>query len=487
MNVRIPHKFIIEISQLYMWDILEYCSHYSKSLFTDDTPDINATKRFRFPDGEVLVSGWGLVDLSYYACRYASNEESSIRIINDIDFLRIYSLCDDYHNDLDGKILRKYKKKNETLLFFHCFYGEQARFQMIKPQYDTLHRTIYLINTILRDNYPEIPVDDIFEEYFCQSIDDVGTVLLSSWTSSSEHHYVLQNITNTNGYLVPERIVPVLEHYAATPDQIKDSAIERQQFYCTPIIKTADGNYLVSNIYLYIFTFLEYPYWLLRTHYMQLKSQEFTNKYGKCFEIYFKELLEEYLPEGSYEKIDEDVHEERADWKIDFGGYKVLVEQKSAIAAISSKQQIPDVENTEVFLRRHWMKAISQLYHTERHYGDSDYIKMILVSDDYFKDEVLDCVFDLEENDVNNDGRYWLVSIDMMEVLLYTYKHSPDAFQAIMDEKNQLELSHSNDGRDLYRIVKKHGIDKNYHIIQEKYTGFFNEIKNRVVTDLGET
>ena len=109
---------------------------------------------------------------------------------------------------------------------------------------------------------------------------------------------------------------------------------------------------------------------------------------------------------------------------------------------------------------------------------------MILVADDYFMDEVLDCAFDVDESCPDNDGRYWLVSIDMMEVLLHTFKNSPDKFSQIMDEKNHLELSHSKDGRDLFRIINKYGIDKNYHINQSKYSQFLDDIKEEVIKDI---
>ena len=484
MKAKLPHPFILKIKSCYLWDILDYCSEFSKDLFNrnDSETDINAAKRYYFRGGKALVTGWGLSYLSYFACKYASRQKSANRIKSNVDFLVLYSSFDNYHNDLDGKILGK--NRGKTLLYVLCFFGEQFRFQMVKPQYDTLWRTMYIVDTILRNNYPNIPIDDIFQVKFGLSIKEVGIILLASWTSSTKSHYVLQHITNSKGLLSHERIIPVLKYYSATPDEVKDSPIERQFFYSKPLLKTPDGNYLLSNIYLYIFTFLEYPYWVLKDYYLHLGSQEFTNAYGECFEIYFKELLAEYLEPEMYRRIPVERKKKRADWRIDIGGYKILIEQKSSIASILIKQQFPDIEKTEIFIKRNWLAAISQLYNTEKDFNDCEYIKIILVAEDYFQDETLDCVFDLDESYPENDGRYWLVSIDMMEVLLHTFKNSPELFVAIMDEKKQLELSHSKNGRDLFRIVNKHGIEKNYHINQSKFTQFLDDIMQQIVDDI---
>lgn len=484
MKARLPHPFIMKISQYYCWDILDYCSEFSKSIFYQDTSktDINATKLYYVHGKTIRVTGWGLSYLCYFACRHASRHSSSKRIKSDLDFLLIYALFDEYHNHLDGEILRR--NRGKTLLYVHCFFGEQQRFQMVKPQYDTLRRTMYMIDTILRKNYPQIPIDAIFQEKFSLSMREVAAILLASWTSSVKSHYLWKQFTNTKGLFVPERTIPVFDYYSTTPEKIKASSIGSQLFYSKPLIKTSDGNYLLSNIYLYIFTFLEFPYWVIKDYYLQLDSREFTSAYGECFEIYFKELLAEYLDSSMYSRIPEERKKKRADWKLEIGGYKILVEQKSSVASILSKQQFPDIDKTEKFISRNWVSAIKQLSNTERDYNDGDYIKMILVADDYFMDEVLDCAFDVDESCPDNDGRYWLVSIDMMEVLLHTFKNSPDKFSQIMDEKNHLELSHSKDGRDLFRIINKYGIDKNYHINQSKYSQFLDDIKEEVIKDI---
>lgn len=484
MKARLPHPFIMKISQYYSWDILDYCSELSKSIFYQGSSElgISATKVFHVHGRPLFVTGWGLFYLCYYACQHASSQISARRITSDLDFLLLYASFDEYHNYLDGEILGKHK--GQTLLYFHCFFGEQKRFQMVKPQYDTLCRTMYMIDTILRKNYPQIPIDTIFQEKFSLSMKEVAAILLASWTSSVKSHYLWKQFTNTRGLFVPERTIPVFDYYSTTPEIIRASSIGSQLFYSKPLIKTSDGNYLLSNIYLYIFTFLEFPYWVIKDYYLQLGSREFTSAYGECFEIYFQELLAEYLDSDMYERVPEERKKKRADWKLEIGGYKILVEQKSSVASILSKQQFPDIDKTELFIKRNWLAAINQLYNTEKDYNDGEYIKIILVADDYYMDEVLDCVFDIDENCPANDGRYWLVSIDMMEVLLHTFINSPDKFSQIMDEKNRLELSHSKEGRDLFRIINKYGIDKNYHINQSKYTQFLDEVKEEVINDI---
>ena len=38
-----------------------------------------------------------------------------------------------------------------------------------------------------------------------------------------------------------------------------------------------------------------------------------------------------------------------------------------------------------------------------------------------------------------------------------------------MEEKNRLELEHSNEGRSLFMIINKFGIESNKHIQQQKF------------------
>ena len=278
-------------------------------------------------------------------------------------------------------------------------------------------------------------------------------------------------------------ILPILEYYSCTLEEIKMSDLKRQIFYSKPLIKTPDNNFIISNYHLFFFCFQECVYWLIRDYYNQNGSRAFTSEYGKCFEDYFHELLNEYLSNEQFERIQEG-RTQKADWKLTIGDYKLLVEQKSSLAYIGVKQQTPDLEKAASFLRKTWGKANKQLDNTEKEISDGEYIKIILVVDDYFMDEALDIVFQVDDDLPENDGRYWLVSIDMMEMLLYTYKNVPDKFLLIMEEKMSLELEHSSDGRSFSMLFSKYDINKNEHINQHKFLKYKEEIFKIVKEDL---
>ena len=130
------------------------------------------------------------------------------------------------------------------------------------------------------------------------------------------------------------------------------------------------------------------------------------------------------------------------------------------LAYISTRSQ------TKTYITRNWLKALKQLHKTEQLYKkDSEaIIKIVLVYEDYFKDEILENAFKLEGNEVEDDGYYWLASIADVEMLLHTHNKKPDLFNKIVETKIALETSKSREGRELGQIMNRFGVNINEHI-----------------------
>lgn len=481
MKARMPHPCILKFRQYNVYNIITCISQYSKRLFYLNNSDINAVILQTSSYGQVYISAWELVDMIYFAIQHSSLEPSAKVINNEREFVDLYHFFDSYKNDIDIEIINNYR--DNVLLFVHCFGGEQTRFQMVKPQMDSFFRTMYLLDVVMRRMIPKINIDQIIYEKLHLSLIEFSTAIFSLWAGSKDKIIVPVDITNSKSLLRSKNILPILEYYSCTLEEIKMSDLKRQIFYSKPLIKTPDNNFIISNYHLFFFCFQECVYWLIRDYYNQNGSRAFTSEYGKCFEDYFHELLNEYLSNEQFERIQEG-RTQKADWKLTIGDYKLLVEQKSSLAYIGVKQQTPDLEKAASFLRKTWGKAIKQLDNTEKEISDGEYIKIILVVDDYFMDEALDIVFQVDDDLPENDGRYWLVSIDMMEMLLYTYKNVPDKFLLIMEEKMSLELEHSSDGRSFSMLFSKYDINKNEHINQHKFLKYKEEIFKIVKEDL---
>ena len=110
-----------------------------------------------------------------------------------------------------------------------------------------------------------------------------------------------------------------------------------------------------------------------------------------------------------------------------------------------------------------WGKAVTQLENTEKELQKSAPIKIILVYEDYYKCECLDMLFAYNK-DYHNDNRYWLVTINELEILLNLYRVDKEKALEILAEKNELELSRSTQGRELMQIFDRHSITKNKYL-----------------------
>ena len=483
MKAMIPHWCIQKFSQYNVWNILLSISQYSKMIYNSQTDEIGGALLKKSTSGKIHITAWGLVDMAYFAVQYCSRESCAKMVSSEKEFIDLFHIFFTYQNELDRKRRKEYRKN--LRLFVYSLGGEQTKYQMIKPPFDDFFRSMYIIDVIMRRSFPNIDIDQIVYKKFNMDIIELCTVLFSVWVGSADKPIAVIDITNANSLLRKNSIVPILDYYSCTLEEINNSQLKRQIFYSKPLIRTPDKNFIVSNYYLLLYCFQECVYWIVRDYYFQKGSREFTSTYGKCFEIYFRELLQEYLREDQFEKIQED-KTQKADWKLSIGEFKILVEQKSSLIFIDAKQQTPDMDKAISFVKSNWGKAIRQLHNTEKEYNDGPYIKIILITDDYYIDEVLDTVFEVDNSLPENDGRYWLVTIDMMEALLYTYKNSPEVFFDIMKEKNRLELDHSNEGRSLFTILNRFGIESNEHINQQRFTQYKDKIFEILQKDLGE-
>ena len=116
---------------------------------------------------------------------------------------------------------------------------------------------------------------------------------------------------------------------------------------------------------------------------------------------------------------------------------------------------------------KNWGEAVEQLDNTQKARKMINPIKIILVYEDYYKSECLEELFELD-NSLVNDNKYWLVTIREFEMLLMICHDDLELFRLIVNEKDNSEITHSNQGRDLCQFFEK------YHIYENKYLYEFN-------------
>lgn len=171
------------------------------------------------------------------------------------------------------------------------------------------------------------------------------------------------------------------------------------------------------NAHLMLALFVNSNYWVLRNHYLKIRSQVFLNAFGVYFERYVEELLNYCLEKNQYTHVQEVNDEKRADWLIEIDNYNFIVEQKSSLSILGIKQTQTDINAIKQHILKNWGEAVRQLSCTQSALEIKKPIKVILVYEDYFKAECLDELFALDTS-LRDDRSYWLLNIREFEMLI---------------------------------------------------------------------
>lgn len=489
MKAHLPHEFIIKLKQYNLFDVLKNISEYSSELFCQKESGLTAAKvetlTLGYRSGEILIPAWHLVDMAYLAIQHCDGDKT---INNKNDFFMLANLYNGYYqgNERNQPFLRYKSQFNDFMLYLYGFIGEQFKFQNTTSTaaiMDNFCRNTYLLDVISK-HFNNIDVSAVVYEEIGVTEQELSAILWTLSIVALKEPFVLNAGEYYNkGIISEDKVKLVVDYFSSDIAGIKNSKLQRQQLYATPFIKLNSEQYIINNVYLLLFLFENATYWVVRNYFQKRKSQEFTDIFGDYFELYFKQLLETYLDYSMFHKIPEE-DDNRADWCLKIGNHTFLIEQKSALTGLNAKQQMSNIEQTKTYITRNWLKALKQLHATEQLYkNDSEnIIKIVLIYEDYFKDEILENAFKLEGNKVEDDGYYWLASIADMEMLLHTYNKNPDLFDKIIVTKVELETNKSGEGRELGQIMHRFGVDINEHIHSPAFSCYkTNLIKDKKI------
>lgn len=479
-------KLLIRISQ----ESINLLSHKSEHLFGVEKKSytmVNAANGIP-KEQELLVSAWGLVDLAYDAIG-ASNDYrgDDVDDVNDTLYLLI-SASQQIKENRESKFLSSLPqndKKDDFLLYLWGFAGEQFKMEMLGKAFVCAARELYILFESAK-RVKDIPnICSIVLDEMGMPWQRVVTALFLAWAMST----VTPKIEEAKKCIIWDEgfsekdFDKVIERYTENYEAIRGSELGRQILYTKPYVKTQRGEIISVNCFLALLLYEHSILWMVRDNYNKRGDQGFISAFGYCFEAYLAELLEEYVERTNYEKLPE-AKTKRADWKLCLGEYKILIEQKSNLLGLAAKQSNPDIDMIKTFAERSVIKAIHQLNNTEKELNDGKYIKIILLYEDYLQSEILENFFALDSCDVENDHYYWLVTIEEMEILLYTYKNDPQCFDSIMQEKIKRELECSKDGRGLLFLLNNAGINVNLHMAQEQFKKYEKFAENEVRKNL---
>ncbi len=259
-----------------------------------------------------------------------------------------------------------------------------------------------------------------------------------------------------------DSLLRVMNIYSSRYHEICEAKVKESILQIKPYIQMNEDLYACVDCATVMIMLEHASSWIVRNHELKNRSSEFVNKFGVVFEKYVESLFVKYLGADDYIKIKESNKQKRADWKIQLGDYRLLIEQKSSLLDLDVRSVLGNIENHKKYLKRTVIESIQQLHETEIFYNDGVYIKVILVYEEYFNTDILEYVFDLSLTDIENDGYYWIVTIREFEMLLGLYKRDYKTFCDVMSTKIFLESNHIEDGRTLGLLIAKRGQDINY-------------------------
>lgn len=430
---------------------------------------------------KVTLYQTSLIDVIYEVIKYNQYGLNEISPDQALFLVNLYL-------DMDNSRTPKKRSHTDFMLSLFGNIGEQKKFQATSDFFDDFSREKYILETISKKKHPKNDIYIDFQKEFLEetsiSTDDYSALLfvLFAYFCNISNVFNPSNIKSEldNPALSNERITAMLKKYSVSIDEVRGNSMKRQIFYLKPLLEI-DGVYISVNPFLLLCTFANSNFWVIRNRYMNASkdTQRFTNAFGKYFEIYFEEILQNCLPKEQFENIPESSDGKRADWHITIGEYHFLIEQKSAISMLEIKQSKPDVEAMKKHILKNWGEAVGQLKETQKILKLDNAIKIILVYEDYYNSICLDMLFDLNPN-LTNDKNYWLVSIQDFERLIYTYKTDPKKFFKIVNEKIEAERTQSKNRRDLSMFLTKNGVTENGYLEEYGIVNEFKKIENYI-------
>lgn len=473
-------------------ELIMYVNNYSSLIFKSTDTEMSGVLKAELPlkkEGsniitkkEVFVMSWMLIDLVYYAI-LNTHDNRGKKLDDENEFLLLVLANQDFHEKNEKTIIEHIKNKHYEFKFYlWCFAGEQFKFQTKGCDRYRVAREIYILLDISKRFNRQIAVEDVIKT-------EIGTdwiivlsilefILLTSLYSPNIYEYI--DFITGDKKISMEEYDSVVDYYTADYEYIKNTNLKRQIFYSKPFVRTNKGEVLSTNVYLNSMIYEHALLWIVRNHYNRTNNQNFINDFGEWFESYFYEMLNTYIDAKNIIRIPTE-NIKSADWIITLGGYKIIIEQKSALLGLMAKQQIPDIKVINTFIERNIIKAIRQLHNTEVAYDLVKTPKIILLYDDYLKAEILDDVFEMECCDIDNDGYYWLVTIDEMEDLIALYSNNKDVFQDVMEDKINRELNKPLEGKSLTQLFNEHKIERGLYLRNEMINKYKKLIDDNII------
>lgn len=317
--------------------------------------------------------------------------------------------------------------------------SEQFLFQQLNLIFEKFNRDYYILLAANHFKHrTELDVNSIVIKTFGYSADDYISILMMVFWLCSQSPAPLKAMDilkpeTKSRLLSRDNLEKFIHYYSCTYKELREAKLGKQLLYSKPFIKTqGNGSYITSNMFLMAFMMGNGLYWLVRDYYCKQRNQHFINTFGLLFEDYINDIAGRYCEKGECIQLAQGKNK-GADFLLDLGGLQFLIESKSALLPLPVKQQVPDVDQADVFFTRTIKEAYQQLQSSYSQIRDTiskPILKIILLYDDFSNTGIIEKaiteIFD-------NDPYCFIMTIRELEILLYLHKNDPAKQNAICE------------------------------------------------------
>ncbi len=355
-------------------------------------------------------------------------------------------------------------------LDFNC--GEQALFQHEDVDFlNDLIRLNFIITKCCPSDKDSIDFESAFTEKGYSSYVNYLYAALSLALSGIDEN--VEELLNGIPLNIPfsKDVLKLIDELTIDVSHFNRSAVTSWLIFLDhPLVKISNRIYIIDRK-----IFLN-SIW--RNLYFTLKSKDknFTVKFGKYFEIYFKTYASKYVkPESIYRIEEKEV--KQPDWKITFSNYDLVFEQKAGIKPDDTlNSECPDSPRlvNQFISQRILNKAGVQLNNYKPN-PDKETILIALTFEELYSS------YSIEDKLIKQYGRdFWVCSICDIEKLLELSKRNPKQFQTIVDSKHQLDLNGELNGRSLRELFASNDCNFDSEFLADERKRLIQEIQSFV-------
>lgn len=428
--------------------------------------------------GSVMLMGWDIHSIAFHSVINSNDYRTSSK---EVSFPKLINLYRGYDNEHSAAEAISNANFDGVFRILMGMTSEQFLFQQPGLIFEKFNRDYYIL--LAADNFEhrsELDVNAIIKDTFGYSADAyIALLLILFWlcSKSPEPLKVMDEVRNDSWstLLSHENISRMVQYYSCSYEDLRNSPLGKQLLYSKPFIMTqSKKTYITSNMFLFAFTLGNGLYWVVRDYYLKRNSQHFTNTFGLLFEDYINDLGIRYCTEGECTQLDRG-KKKGADFLIDFGSLKLLIESKSALLPLGVKQQVPNTKQADTFFIRTIQEAYDQLkssYNELEINQTVPIIKIILLYDDFSNTGIIEkaitSIFD-------KDPQCFMMKIRELEILMYLHKYAPEKEKSIC-VRILSQLSEGKERESIGAILESLDIYDNLHLSGEM--DYFQKLLN---------